>query len=136
MKKFAIGIIAITFAVIGFAFSTAKKAQTDYVWFKVKPGTGILCANFTSVTQADLEWIPRTGSQTIAQAIAASGQELLQSEATTFFDCPPTDTYVCAVGYDVNTTNFQIYTDPQTQLQYVRPLPNISELSKICRPTL
>lgn len=130
MKKFAIGIFAVAFAVIGFAFTTEKKTQTQYAWFEVQLGKSIACNNFTSVTPADLILIPRVAGQTALTSVQAAGQSLPTSSADDFFNCPATQ-FVCAVGYALTEANFQFVTIDG--VEYVRPISTVTELDKVCR---
>lgn len=129
MKKFAIGFVAIAFAVIGFSFTTKAPDQTNYVWFHVKNGTAKLCAEYLTVIPADLDLVPRTSASSTALNDLLP-QTFTNADAEEFFGCPA-DLYVCAVGFPIQETAFELVTI--ANVQYWRPKTTTGELTRECR---
>jgi hypothetical protein len=141
MKKYFVGVFAVAFAIIAFSFTESKRvncpANTDLVWFQVKPTVHISCANYTGIAPADLVQfgIEKKTADPIADALTA-GRKLTAVQAATNFGCPQSSDELCFVAYSASLTSadFDIVTDPSTLKQYWLPKSVTAEVCSICRP--
>lgn len=131
MIKYTLGVLAVVFAVIAFTSTTDISAnkQTRYVWFSVGCSVKIPCGDFSSAVLGDLILVPKSSENVLAD-LQDRGYVLTRSEAVNEFGCPAT-TEVCAVGYGLNSSNFEVVV--RDGIEYWRPKASASELDKICR---
>lgn len=135
MKNKVLAFISLMLLLTAFSFNltTGEKRQVEYVWFQVKPGTELICWNFTTLSVNDLVPIPQGSSSNPLQDLRTSGAIMTLAQAIATFGCPVTELYVCAVGYGLVSSNFQLVVIDGVSCWL--PVPTATVLAKICRPS-
>lgn len=113
MKKYFVGLLAASFAIVCFAFSTKESegpdcTATSYYWFKVKPA--IQKTSCVSLVRTDFVEVLDPNQNGVVDAtelatLLASGDLEQGNPSIQPFGCPDQPTFVCALSYDLSSTS-------------------------------
>lgn len=131
MKKYSLGFLAISLAIVSFSFSTkfaeGPDCQSSYTWFKVKPSVkktscaSILRTEFEDVLDPNQNGIVDAGEVT---SLISAGDLELGNGSIFPFGCPDVPTFVCALSYDLATNPIAVIKNASNQWIFVPSTPS------------